>query len=223
MNANEQKAWRGVALSVALAGLCSMLVYVALTGLSTAAANDFPRRGNGNPPPTLLDVTEAYTSYLPIVLRMCPYQSTRPPLQGTASFAGEAEILTPPHCTTGLPAEEYVPATGTYTGKPTNVTLWVLACTPDLLYYPQSPDACEGKPPDQTGRYWQVPLYLGEKGGEPEWFDVVVILTDQEASQFLSDWVREGCQDGEYRGISADLLNLMAITEEAFISVQTVD
>ena len=68
-----------------------------------------------------------------------------------------------------------------------------------------------------------MPLYLGKTGGPPEWFDIVVILTDQEASQWLGGWLVEGYQRGEYEGISADLLNLMAITEKGFIVVQTAD
>jgi hypothetical protein len=223
MNGNKRNAWRGIALSLTLACLFGMLVYVAITGLSTVIADDLPNRLDSDPPPALLDGTDAYTNYLPIVLHMCEYQSTRPPLQGTVSFPGAAEILTPLNCTTGVTAESHLDATGTYTGTPANVIIWVLAYSPEDLYYPQSPDACAGEPPTQVGGYWQVPLYLGEEGGPPEWFDIVVILTDQDASQFLGNWVKEGCQRGEYEGIFADLLNVMAITEKGYIVVQTTD
>lgn len=70
---------------------------------------------------------------------------------------------------------------------------------------------------------WQVPIYLGEQGGDPEWFDIVVILTDQAASQFLSDWVQQGCQAGEYSGIPAAQLEQMNITEKSYTTVQTQD
>jgi hypothetical protein len=223
MNANKRTGWRGIALSLALASLLGILVYVTLAGPSTAAADNFPGRGNGDPILTLLSDTDEYTSYLPFVSKPCPYQSIRPPLQGTANFPGVVEILTPLNCTTGVTAESRLDATGTYTGTPANVILWVLAYSPEGLYYPQSPNAREGKPPLQVGGYWQVPLYLGKKGGPPEWFDIVVILTDEAVSQWLGDWVKEGYQNGEYEGISADLLNLMAITEKRYIVVQTAD
>jgi hypothetical protein len=223
MNANKRTGWRGIALSLASACLLGILVHVTLAGLSTAAADNLPSRGNGDPVSTLLSDTDEYTTYLPFVSRPCPYQSTRPSLQGTANFPGEVEILTPPNCATGVPAESRLDATGTYTGTPANVILWVLAYSPEDLYYPQSPDACAGKPPTQVGGYWQVPLYLGEVGGPPEWFDIVVILTDQAASQWLGEWLTAGCPNGEYEGISADLLNLMAITEKRYIVVQTAD
>jgi hypothetical protein len=170
-----------------------------------------------------VSATLPHTIFLPIVLKPCPCQSTRPPLHGTVNFAGEVEILTPPDCTTGIRAETRILVPGTYTGTLPSVTLWVLAYAPNDLYYPQSPNACEGEPPYQEGGDWQVPVYLGEKGGDPECFDIVVILTDQEASQFLSDWVQQGCQAGQYEGILAATLNKKAITEKSYITVQTRD
>jgi hypothetical protein len=223
MNANTRKAWRRLTLSLALASLLGILVYVTLTGHSTAAANDCPDLGSGGRTEALLADTGAYTTYLPFISRQCPYQSTRPLLQGTANFPGEVEILAPVHCTTGIEAESLVTATGTYSGTPADTVIWVLAYSPEHLYYPQSPDACMGISPTQVGGYWQVPLYLGKTGGPPEWFDIVAILTDQKTSEWLGEWLIEGCQHGEYEGIFADLLNLMAITEKDHIVVQTAD
>jgi hypothetical protein len=222
MRTSKRNAWRGIALSLGLACLLGILVYVTLTGLSTATADE----GSDWPslPPTLLNDTDTYTTFLPATFKhWCTYHSTRPPLQGTANFPGEVEILTPPNWTTGIPAESRVSATGTYSGTPVTATLWILAYSPEGLYYPQSPDACDGEPPTQVGGHWQVPLYLGKTGGPPEWFDIVAILTDHVASQFLGEWLREGCAEGEYEGISAELLGPMAITEKAYISVQTAD
>lgn len=224
MKESKRNAWRRIALSLALACLFGILVYTTLMGLSTAAANDPANRGNGEHLPTVLDDTDAYTTFLPIVLNWwCTYQSARPPLQGTANFAGEVEILTPRNCTTGLATETPILTTGTYTGTPAGVILWVLAYAPTYFYYPQSPNACEGKPPSQGGGNWQVPVYLGEKGGDAEWFDIVVIVTDQEASDFLGDWVQQGCQSGKYSGIPAAQLEQMNITDKGYISVQTVE
>jgi hypothetical protein len=220
MRTKERNAWRGIALSLGLACLLGVLVYVTLTGLSTATADqgsDWPSL-----PPTLLNGADTYTTFLPVVLRNVCY-STRPPLKDTGHFAGEAEILTPADCTTGIPAESHLMAMGTYSGTPGSAILWVLAYAPNQYYYPQSPNACEREPPHQEGGTWQVPLYLGKKGGEPEWFDIVVILTDQAGSDFLGEWVRAGCLRREYDGLLAAQLEQYAVTEKGHISVQTAD
>jgi len=220
MRTKERNAWRGIALSLGLACLLGILVYVTLTGLSTATADE--RSDRASLPPTLLNGTETYTTFLPVVL-VNVYWSARPPLQGTANFPGEVEILTPLNCTTGIPAESQVSATGTYSGKPDNATLWALVHAPCFLYYPQSSNARAGEPPDQEGGNWNVDVYLGEKGGGPEWFDIVVVLADEDTSAFLSDWLKEGYRKGRYPGIPAALLESMTITEKSYISVQTKD
>ncbi len=221
MTRKQHSARSRITASLALALALSFVAYVGLLELPAAAISE-SSNWYGHPPP-LADNTYTYTTFLPIVYKMCPYQSIRPPLQGTANFAGEVKILTPWDCTTGIPAETPVLATGTYSGTPASVTLWVLAYVPNSSYYPQSPDACQGVPPYQDGGNWQVPVYLGRKGGTPEWFDIVVILTDQAASQFLSNHVRRGCLSGRYVGIPAVQLNQMAIIEKSHITVQTLD
>jgi hypothetical protein len=212
-----------IAISLALASIFGLAVYVILIGLPIATINWFPYRDRVDPPPVLAQDTYTYTIFLPLILNMCPYQSTRPRLQGTADFTGEIKILTPKDCLRGVPAETPIVTTGTYTGTPANVTLWVLAYAPSLRYYPQSPNACQGEPPYQEDGEWYVPAYLGEQGGPPEWFDIVVILADQQASQFLSNTVKEGCLSGQYLGVPAAQLNQMAITEKGYITVQTLD
>ena len=224
MEASKRNAWRRIAFALALACLFGIVVYATLMGLSTAAADNATQRGNEGPPTMLSDGTGVYTTFLPIVFKnLCLYESTRPPLRDTGNFPGEVEILTPPNCTTGIPPETAVLASGTYTGTPNDVIIWVLAYAPTGLYYPQSPNACAGVPPFQSLGIWQVQAYFGEKGGPPEWFDLVVVLTDQRLSDFLSDWVQEGCWRGIYWGIPAAVLEKMNITEKGFICVQTTD
>ena len=63
-------------------------------------------------------------------------------------------------------------------------------------------------------------IYLGLKGNQPEWFDIVIVLTDQTASDFLSNWLRNGCSAG-FSGINPTVLNQMNITEKTYITVQT--
>ena len=150
-------------------------------------------------------------------------ESFRPRLQGAADFAGEVEIKTPDNCTTGLPTETIIPAAGTYEGIPDDVDIWMLVYPPNLLFYPQLLNACEGANMIWGDGKWQVPVYLGAKGGDPEWFDIVVVLVDQETSQFFSDWGRQGCRSGQYLGIPAAQLEQMNITEKSYIIVQTLD
>lgn len=149
-------------------------------------------------------------------------QSFRPPLKGAADFAGKVEIMTPNNCTTGLPTETNITVAGTYEGIPDDVDIWVLVYSPNLVYYPQSPNSCEGVKLPKGGGRWQGQATLGLKGGDPEWFDIVVVLTDQETSLFFIDWHLQGCQSG-YKGISADELEQRKITEKGYITVQTQD
>jgi hypothetical protein len=150
-------------------------------------------------------------------------RSLRPPLKGAADFAGEVEITTPISCTTGLPTESPIPVAGTYEGIPDGVDIWVLVYPPNMVYYIQSPSACKGAKMAQTGGNWEVPVYLGGKTGPPEWFDIVVVLAGQEASQFLSSSVMQMCQSDEYYGFPAAELEQMNIIEKSFITVQTLD
>ncbi|MCB0167445.1 MAG: hypothetical protein KDI79_24660 [Anaerolineae bacterium] len=224
MNSKQQSNWCAITVLLTLACLFGILVYSTLTGLPTAIAKGFPNSDSIASRSPFLDVTASYTVFLPIVLRLpCQYQSTRPLLQGTANFAGEVKIRTPNHCTTELPTETPITVSGDNTETPANVTLWVLAYAPNSRYYIQSPNACVGEPPFQLNGRWQVPAYLGLKGGKPEWFDLVVVLADEAASQFLSDLIKQGCQSGSYTGIIAAQLNQLAITEKGGISVQTID
>lgn len=160
---------------------------------------------------------------IPTVAPIPECQSFRPGLKGAADFAGDVELKTPDNCTTGLPTGTIIPVAGTYKGIPDDVDIWVLIYAPNLVYYAQSPNFCEGAKMSWGDGRWQVPIYLGAKDGYPEWFDIVVVLTDQETSQFLSEWLREGCQGGQYSGIPAAQLEQMNITEKSYITVQTRD
>jgi hypothetical protein len=185
----------------------------------TPASTDTPTPTAPPPPPLTPEPT---TPSAPPPTPKCE-ESFRPRLTGVADFAGDVEIKTPTNCTTGLSTETIIPVAGTYEGIPADVEIWVFTYPPNLVYYVQSPNACEGAKMSWGDGKWQVPIYLGEKGGGPEWFDIVVVLTDQEAGQFLSDWVRQCCQQRSYQGIPAAQLEQMNITEKNYITVQTQD
>jgi hypothetical protein len=149
-------------------------------------------------------------------------QSTRPYLN-TASYGGTATIYSPAHCSTGHLPEYPIYTSGVYSGIPEGSVVWVLVYAQNGLYYPQSPNACAvpAPPPNQGGGSWNVDSYLGlQANPEPEWFDIVVVVTDQATSDFLSNWLDTGCPNN-FSGIDRAVLSQMNITEKAFITVRT--
>ena len=219
----RRNGWLRMTLAIVIASLLIISVYAALAATSAAGVADYPDREGRGTPPKAVASTVTYTHFLPIVFRNgCPGLS-RPRLEGMANFSGVVSILAPQHCTTGFLAETPIAVNGTYTNTPNNTFVWVLVYASNQLYYPQSPNACTGEVAYQAAGQWQVPIYLGESGGSPEQFEVVVILADPAASQFLSDHLKEGCLNGYYEGIPAADLEQMNITEKRYVSVQTVD
>jgi hypothetical protein len=192
--------------------------HILLSTSTEPSVTDTPTQTDTPTPPP----TEPLVTDTPAPIPECP--SFRPPLKGTADFAGDVEIMTPDNCTTGLPTETFIDVGGTYKDIPADVDIWLLVYTPFQLYFPQSPNSCEGMKMDWEDGVWHGPVTLGQKGGEPERFDIVVVLTDQETSQFFSEWHRQGCANGHnYPGIPADELGQRGIIEKAFITVQTQD
>lgn len=143
--------------------------------------------------------------------------SFRPPLDGAADFAGTVKIVTLENCVTGLPNNFTL--AGTYGGIPEDIDIWVLVYPTNSKYYPQSPDVCAGEKPSQAGGKWEVPIALG---GPPQQYDIVAVLADKDASQFFSDWLRQGCNTGSFPGIPANQLESMNITEKDHITVSTI-
>jgi len=217
-----------VILASVLGSLFSLLVFATLiSGQSAvgAAGERFPtleRYASGTISPRYTKVLTSYI-YLPILEKPCPYESSRSPLKGKATHSGKIEFLLPADCTMGIPAESSLLVGGTYTGTAPGQVIWVLAYAPNLLYYPQSPNACEGEPPYQEDGSWQTPAYLGLKGGDPEWFDIVVIVTNKETSDFLSLNLKQNCRKEEFPGYTAVQLEQLSLTEKIAIRVQTTD
>lgn len=176
------------------------------------------------PVPATLTPTNALTQAPPTATPVC--QVNRSQLPNTGGFGGTVAINAPGQCTTGIEAESAVNMAGIYSGISQDAKIWVLAFPPNELYYPQSPNACAGEPPSFGDGSWQVTIFLGAKEGAgtpspPEWFDVVVIQTDEATSQFLSSHVQAGCQAGSYTGLTVSDLSQWSITEMDFITVQT--
>lgn len=162
----------------------------------------------------------------PTVTPRCSYALPRQPLRGTASYSGQITIENPEDCSTGHAPESAIDTHGTYSGTSPGTTLWVLVYPQNGLYYPQSPNACAtpaAPPPTQVANSWSVSTYLGKAGNDPEWFDIVVVLVDQQTSEYLSSWLRTGClaTPNDFTGIQPDLLKTKNITEITYITVQT--
>ena len=202
----------------ALAIACYILLYRALPDASLFSV---PVARAGNSTTVIATGVQTYTVVMPLMPKHCFYESPRPRLVGSALLPGQVTFRNPPHCTTGWPSGTMIPANGDYSNIEI-YTLCILAYGADSLYYPQSPNACVGAPPNQESGAWNVPLYLGIPGGSPEWFDLVAIVADVTASQFISNWLENGCED-EYTGIPAIMFASYNITEKAAISVQTID
>lgn len=172
------------------------------------------------PPPTDIPASGPSSTPTPGFFT-CP--STRPTLHGSASYAGTITINSPANCSTGHPPEFPIDTNGTSSGISGTKKIWVLVYPPNNLYYPQSPDACAtpAPPPTQSAGTWSVNTFLGTKGEGPKSFDIVVVLVDQTASDFLSGWVHNGCVSGKFDGIPTNILEQYNITEKDFITVQT--
>ena len=227
MKTGKQSSWGKLFLSMGLAAGLVILLLITLTTLTAVAGGNNPASNivNGDSSSITLNSTGVFTNhlYLPVITKRCLYQSTREPLEDTGGFPGEIEITAPEHCTTGYSTETGVLVGGTFAELPPNTTLWVLAYAEDFLYYAQSSDACAGEPPLQQGGFWQVLAFLGLAGGDPEWFDIVVVLADEDASQFLSEKLMNDCMIGNYTGMPAAQLEQLSLSEKNFISVQTTD
>lgn len=150
-------------------------------------------------------------------------QSNRPGLSGPA-YGGAVRITSPANCSTDHDPGVQTNTAGTYAGIPQGTVIWVFVYPPNGPYYPQSPNACDGPlspPPDQSGVNWEVPSYLGTLNDHLKWFDIVVVLADQDASNTIRQRLYEDCQNQSYDGITAAELSQMNITEKESITVRT--
>jgi len=117
---------------------------------------------------------------------------------------GEFEIVTPADCADDVP--HTVQIAGTYSGisedDEENLETWVLAYPEDHKYYPQSSNACSECPAGFGGDVWVVTGHLGQEG-RSETFDIVVVVTNRgsQASTRFKQYLRHGCDTGNYIGI----------------------
>ncbi|MCB9006519.1 MAG: VWA domain-containing protein [Ardenticatenaceae bacterium] len=185
----------------------------------TATPTKTPTR---TPTFTKTPVPTATPTRTPTATPPCP-SPPRTPIN-TAAFGGTVTITSHTHCQTGLIAQSEITLSGTYSNLPPNSSLWILAYPPNQLYYPQSPNACQGTVVSLSGGTWSVPIYLGANDGTPEWIDVVAYVVDNATSQFLSNWLvtQPACNDSEgFNGIEPSTLMNQTLTEKMYITVYT--
>ena len=135
-----------------------------------------------------------------------------------------ADIYSPVPCATGLVPESAIFSNGVYSNIPDGSYVWELVYAPDHLYYPQSPNACGGgAPPIQDGGNsgnWSVNTYLGSAADtEPKWYDIIVAVADQAASDQLSSWLVNHCPN--FPGIGYETISQWNITEKVSITIRT--
>lgn len=163
--------------------------------------------------------------FIPLLFN-CAAFTNRMTITDTGSFA-EADVYfhTPTSCSAPIPAESELTITGTTTlSTSDNLDIWILAYAPNQRFYPQSSDACNGEiiqiKPDGT---WQVKGFLGSKGGDPEKFELIAIVTDKATSTVFSNKLEDDCHTQNYTGYSSAELATYNMTEKMFVVVQTID
>lgn len=129
-----------------------------------------------------------------------PCSSPRERIVG-ATFEGEVRISRPEACAR-LPGFENI-ASGTYEGVPDSLDIWVLLYPHETheeggKYWPQPRVGYVDGPAEKLpGNRWQALALLG---APREWFDIVVVLADEEATSFFTEWLRLG-PERNYPGI----------------------
>jgi hypothetical protein len=131
----------------------------------------------------------------------CPFEAPiRNPVTGPPVDA-EVRITSMEHCADNLPTAAPIPLSGTYSGDLTNKEIWILVYPPNLVYYPQSTNACASLSTTFANGQWQEKIILGRKG-VPEAFHIVAVVTEvgSSASEDFHDYLNVGCKTEDYEG-----------------------
>jgi len=114
----------------------------------------------------------------------------------------EVSIESIPNCADNLPTAASIPLRGTYSGDLAGKEIWILVYPPNVVYYPQSEDACRNLPAQFANGQWSTIIRLG-RPGVPEAFHVVAVVTDvgSPASEAFRNYLTVGCNTGNYQGL----------------------
>jgi hypothetical protein len=139
----------------------------------------------------------------------------RAPLVSNTDLPGSVAITSP---VDGAQVLQSTTVKGTYSSD-TLADIWVLVYATNGRWYPQSRDACRGRPALKSNGQWQTPTVFGDKNrnvGEP--FDTLAVLANAQASVFFSTILTQWCDNGRYLGLVTIELP-QGITEKSRIRV----
>ncbi|MCA9922507.1 MAG: hypothetical protein KC421_09050 [Anaerolineales bacterium] len=161
------------------------------------------------------------TVYLPFIGNCINY-SPRQPLTASTSFGGTITLTNPIECNYQVAPAEPLTVSGRISNQ-TGGQIWVLVYPHKTTnYYPQADIGCPPTTivPDPQGN-WSVIAYLGKKGNPSEWFDIVVVITDNVGHQRFIDYFDVGCTSDQWPGIPASEMQSLNITEKYVVTLKT--
>ena len=117
---------------------------------------------------------------------------------------GEVIINTPLQGAADIPSGQDVQVSGSYTGIPEGMYLWVFLYSADAglhgRYYPQTVNALENWQPEQTtssnGR-WSIDVNFGAAN---LCYEVIVVIAEADASQTVADQLKTWADAADYTG-----------------------
>jgi hypothetical protein len=120
------------------------------------------------------------------------------PLISNTDLPGDVLITSP---VDQAPVVHSTTVRGTYSSDAL-AAIWVLVYATDGRWYPQSPDACRGKPASKANGQWKTPSVFGAKNANiDEPFDTLAVLADAQASRFFSTTLVQWCKMNRYPGL----------------------
>lgn len=209
--------------------LCVCLLFTALLAMFTFIGKDSSRAISFNDAHIALSSASAMdlenTVHLPLMFRgNCAKFTASIIVIRPSDFPSsdqEGRIAHPKNCQIGLPAESSIPVIGDATNIPQGVYLWVFVYTANARYYPQCNNAIEGHcGVDFNGDTWSVTAYLG-RAGIKEHFHLVLVETDNEGNEFLTEAMKRWAKLGFFPGFTTSEMSLYEIKELDSIQVET--
>ncbi len=177
------------------------------TNTSTLSPTNTPKPTPGpEVTDTLTPITEPTLSITvtPTPTSGCSFSETpfRTPIGGPP-VGVQVNITSIPDCADNLPTASSIPFRGTYSGDMANKEIWILVYPPNVVYYPQTVDACKSLPAQFADGQWSTIIRLG-RAGVPEAFYIVAVVADvgSPASVAFHDYLDVGCKTGNYQGLT---------------------
>jgi hypothetical protein len=101
--------------------------------------------------------------------------------------------------------------------------LWVFVVPPSGLYYPQSPNACEGQGTPKANGKWEIRVGFGGPDNEGIPFKLIIAEADPQASQSIANTLRQWCQAQNFPGIDDVELPAGTTLKETIVVTRNAD